>query len=471
MARGKKTAKELTPEEKLAQALVPIEEQPYKIPENWCYVPQRIICKLSNGEKMEGKEYPYLEVKYLRGKKKADILTKGKYIKESTKVILVDGENSGEVFTVFEDGYMGSTFKALDISSVVNQDYLLYFIATKKELYRNNKKGSAIPHLNKELFFSMPFPLAPLAEQVRIVDRIESIFAKLDEAKEKAQEVVDGFELRKSAILHKAFTGELTKKWRKKHKFTSEESFVSIQKELLETKRKKIKKMINNVKLPNIPKEWKYVDLDEIAKKITDGEHSTPNRVDEFCGYYLLSARNVRNDKLDLDNVDYVDRNEYEKIRGRCNPKKNDILISCSGSVGRTCVINDNNYYVMVRSAALVSVVGCNPRFIMYMIMSGTVQGEIKMLSKQTAQANFFIGAIAALKIPFPPIEEQNEIMHLLDNLIQKEKQAKETAEEVIAQIDTMKKAVLARAFRGELGTNDPEEESAMELLKSVINL
>ncbi len=63
----------------------------------------------------------------------------------------------------------------------------------------------------------MPFPLAPSAEPQRIVDRIESIFTKLDEAKEKAQEVVDGFELRKSAILHKVFTGELTKKWREEH--------------------------------------------------------------------------------------------------------------------------------------------------------------------------------------------------------------------------------------------------------------
>ena len=64
----------------------------------------------------------------------------------------------------------------------------------------------------------MPFPLPPtLAEQQRIVNRIESMFAKLDEAKEKAQNVVDGFETRKAAILHKAFTGELTAKWRKEN--------------------------------------------------------------------------------------------------------------------------------------------------------------------------------------------------------------------------------------------------------------
>ena len=192
-------------------------EAPYELPEGWKWVQQNEVCKLTDGEKRTGTEFPYLEVKYLRGKKEKDFVSIGKFIKAGTKVILVDGENSGEVFTVPEDGFMGSTFKALEISNV-NENYLQYFIHTKKDLYRNNKKGSAIPHLDKKLFFTMPFPLPPtLAEQQRIVNRIESMFAKLDEAKEKAQNVVDGFETRKAAILHKAFTGELTAKCRKEN--------------------------------------------------------------------------------------------------------------------------------------------------------------------------------------------------------------------------------------------------------------
>lgn len=455
----------------------------YQVPSNWEWIDMGKLVDIKSGYPFDSKRFskesegrlPLIRIRdVVKGKTETftDEECSEEYVIRAGEILIgMDGDFNVAKWRS-QNALLNQRVCKVDSNSpVLLNDYLYYYLPDPLKKINDATPSVTVKHLSTKTLNKTPLPVPPLAEQKRIVDRIESIFTKLDEAKEKAQEVVDGFEMRKSAILHKAFTGELTEKWREKHKITSEESFVSIQKELLETKRKKIKKIINNVKLPNIPKEWKYVDLDEIAKKITDGEHSTPNRVDEFCGYYLLSARNVRNDKLDLDNVDYVDRNEYEKIRGRCNPKKNDILISCSGSVGRTCVINDNNYYVMVRSAALVSVVGCNPRFIMYMIMSGTVQGEIKMLSKQTAQANFFIGAIAALKIPFPPIEEQNEIVHLLDNLMQKEKQAKETAEVVIEQIDVMKKAVLARAFRGELGTNDPEEESAMELLKSVINL
>ena len=178
--------------------------EPYKLPDGWKWCKQNEVCRLTDGERKTDVSYPYLEVKYLRGNKEKDFVTSGKFITAGTKVILVDGENSGEVFTVPEDGYMGSTFKALSIQNV-DEKYLQFFIQTKKDLYRNNKKGSAIPHLNKDLFFNMPFPLPPtLAEQQRIVNRIETMFAKLDQAQEKAQAVLDSFEKRKAAILHKA---------------------------------------------------------------------------------------------------------------------------------------------------------------------------------------------------------------------------------------------------------------------------
>ena len=266
----------------------------------------------------------------------------------------------------------------------------------------------------------IPFPLPPtLAEQQRIVNRIESMFAKLDEAKEKAQNVVDGFETRKAAILHKAFTGELTAKWRKENGVCDD--------------------------------SWVEKTIGEIASKITDGEHSTPKRVDQFCGYYLLSARNIHNGEIRLDDVDFVTENEYERIRKRCNPNKNDILISCSGSIGRVCVIQDNNKYVMVRSAAMVKLLQDNPFYIAYMLQSFNVQQQIEKTKKQSCQANLFLGAIKQLLLPVPTLPEQVEIVRILDIIIEKENKAKQAAEAVLEQIDLLKKSILARAFRGEL--------------------
>ena len=197
--------------------MIPINEQPYPLPNGWQWTLQKNICGISQGKKLSGLTFPYLDVKYLRGMKEKFFVDSGNYIEAGTKIILVDGENSGEIFTAPEVGYMGSTFCVLNISKSVNADFFQYFASTKKDFYKKNKRGSAIPHLNKNLFNSMPFPLPPLDEQQRIVALLDELFLKLDEAKTLAQAVIDGAELRRTALLHKAFTGELTKLWREEH--------------------------------------------------------------------------------------------------------------------------------------------------------------------------------------------------------------------------------------------------------------
>ena len=166
-----------------------------------------------------------------------------------------------------------------------------------------------------------------------------------------------------------------------------------------------------------IPKAWTFSRLQTICKKITDGEHKTPKRVKEYCGFYLLSARNVRDGYITLTDVDYVDEHEYRNISQRCNPVRNDILISCSGSVGRCCTVEDENNYVMVRSAAMVSPVLCSSRYLMYAIQSPMVQKQINEGVKQAVQANLFQGAIRELLIPIPSLSEQIRIVNQLETI------------------------------------------------------
>ena len=213
----------LSIEERLEQALIPNWDEPYKLPENWCWVKLGTICSLEKGEKSEGKELVYLDAKTLRGMGEPQFRNSGIVVNKDQKVILVDGENSGEVFVVPCQVYMGSTFKIISMSDKVNEMYIRYFIDHNRDKLRNNKIGSAIPHLNKELFYGLELPFPPFSEQSRIVNHIEYLFAKLDEAKEKAQDVVDGFETRRAAVLHKAFSGALTAKWREENGVAFEE--------------------------------------------------------------------------------------------------------------------------------------------------------------------------------------------------------------------------------------------------------
>ena len=155
-----------------------------KLPEGWVITPMQTLCALVDGEKQNGIERINLDVKYLRGEREAKVLTSGKYTAAKTLLILVDGENSGEVFRAPVDGYQGSTFKQLSIHEVMYTDYVLQVINLHRKTLRENKVGSAIPHLNKKLFKAINVPITPYEEQKRIVNAINQTFTILDKIME-----------------------------------------------------------------------------------------------------------------------------------------------------------------------------------------------------------------------------------------------------------------------------------------------
>ena len=167
--------------EKIGNETICIQEEiPFDIPENWIWCRLGNVCALKDGDYIYEQNLPYLEVKYLRGKIEATISDKGKFVKAGQMLILVDGENSGEIFYVPEDGYQGSTFKILTTINMENKEYIHLFITKNKELFKASKKGSAIPHLNKKMFQELLLPLPPFAEQKRIVDFITRANEQLD---------------------------------------------------------------------------------------------------------------------------------------------------------------------------------------------------------------------------------------------------------------------------------------------------
>ena len=147
-------------------------ELPFDFPSSWSITRLHSVCQLTDGLKTAGKQC-LLDAKYLRGKSSETIVEQGKFVHKGNNIMLVDGENSGEVFIVPQNGYMGSTFKQLWISSSMYEPYVLAFIQFYKETLRNSKKGAAIPHLNKELFYGLIIGIPPLKEQRRIVRKIK----------------------------------------------------------------------------------------------------------------------------------------------------------------------------------------------------------------------------------------------------------------------------------------------------------
>ena len=163
-------------------------DTPYeKLPRGWACTQLQVLCQLLDGEKKEAVSLPYLDVAFLRGRTESNYKESGRYIPKNTHLILVDGENSGEIFTTTTEGYQGSTLKILNISKEINEQYLFYVLKKEQQLFKESKTGSAIPHLNKKLFKELKVLLPPLAEQHRIVQQIENYFTAFDQIEKELE--------------------------------------------------------------------------------------------------------------------------------------------------------------------------------------------------------------------------------------------------------------------------------------------
>ncbi len=428
------------------------DEVPFEIPEGWKWVRLSRIASVLNGDR--GKNYPakstlshegipFISALNLDGKgvidddnllcmseQQYDRLGNGKLIKGDI-VVCIRGSLGKHGRYPYERGAIASSLVILRLflNHQVAAEFLMMYLDTPlffSEIQKYNN-GTAQPNLAANCLEQFLFPLPPLAEQKRIVAKIEELLPYLDRY-EKAWNRLEEFNRRfpadmQKSILQMAIQGKLVEQ--RPEEGTGEELYRQIQAEkqaLIKAGKIKKEKPLPDIaedEVPfEIPEGWKWVRIQSISKKTTDGEHKTPRRVGAYCGFYLLSARNVRDGEIALKDVDYVDETEYKRIALRCNPQKGDVLISCSGSVGRCAVVENDNKYVMVRSAAMVSPVNMNSNYLMYAIRSEVVQEQIRAKIKQTAQANLFQEAIRNLAIPFPPLAEQKRIVARLEEIL-----------------------------------------------------
>ncbi len=424
------------------------EEKPFEIPESWKWVRLASIATLNPKNVLDDSmstsfipmacvsdgyrnEHTYEVRKWGEIKKGFSHFRDGDL--GIAKITPCFQNRKSTIFKGLENGYGAGTTE-LSIVRVIGDTlepkYLLWFFKSHHFIFNGIKSFTGTAgqqRIHKDYLPHCLIPLPPLAEQKRIVAKIEKLLPLIDRY-EAAWSRLEAFNKRfpeemQKSILQQAIQGKLVEQ--RPEEGTGEELYQQIQAEKQRLiKEKKIKKdkplpeITDDEKPFDIPDSWKWVKLAAITSKITDGEHKTPRRVSSYCGYYLLSARNVRDGSIALDNVDYVDKEEFEQLAKRCNPLTGDVLISCSGSVGRCAVVNDDNNYVMVRSAAMVSPIIFDSRFLMYAIRSECIQSQVRNRTKQTAQANLFQDAIRNLVVPFPPLAEQKRIVAKIEELL-----------------------------------------------------
>lgn len=456
MARGKKK-ETLTPEERLQAALVPASEQPYPVPGNWCWVRLKASINLYNGDRGTNypskKDYQFSGVPFINAgaivdgelneaefnyisEEKYDALRAGK-IQQGDILYCLRG-SLGKTAIVHQKfkGAISSSLCILRANQSLLKEYLYYLLCSNvighQQVLAEN--GSAQPNLSAASVMDYMIPLSPLAEQHRIVDRIESLFAKLDEAKQKAQDALDSFETRKAAILHRAFTGELTARWRKERGIGMD--------------------------------SWERLKLGEIGTLERGRSQHRPRNDPRLFGgpYPFIQTGDVASANVYITEH-HQTLSEFGMEQSRMFSAET-LCITIAANIGDVAILSYDCCFPD-------SVVGFIPnnrsisKFVYYMM--SVLQKELEDNAPATAQKNINLKILNAVEMNIPPVIEQAEIVRRLDNLLAKEQQAKENAEKVLEQIDLIQKAILARAFRGELGTNDPSEESAVELLKQVL--
>lgn len=431
----KKTA--LTIEERLQQALVPAEEQPYEVPENWVWV--RLLSTFVN--KTDSKKK--IQQKFYLNAGDYAIVDQGQnliggYTNDAS--LQYDGELPVVVF-----GDHTRCVKYVDFKFVQGADgvkILLPFKSFDSKFFYYAIMNLNIPNMGYRrhfpLFDKLALPLPPLSEQQRIVERIEELFAKLDEAKERLQEAADSFAVRKAAILHKAFTGELTKQWRLENGVSDE--------------------------------SWEEKKLGEVGSWLGGGTPSTSREEYWENGNILwITSKDMKSAVIE-DTLMKVNEIGVKNSSANYIEKPALLVVMRSGILRRTFpVAMVKKPFTVNQDLKAIIPDKDDLEFLFWMLLSNERRILDSCMKNGTTVESINSNALKAFAFKCPTLPEQHEIVRLIDDLLARERSAQQATERALASIDLMKKSILARAFRGELGTNKASEASALELLKQVL--
>ena len=507
MAKKKKV--EISLEEKLEKALIPVEEQPYPIPDSWVWTRLGEVNEIITGNTPSKKENSFWENKDIFFVKPDD-LSQGRHLsfskecidKRAIKKVRMLPKNTTLICCIGSIGKVAysevESCSNQQINSLVAKEncvyplynyYLVNSVFFQSQMLENSS-ATTISILNKSTTEKLFFPLPPLNEQKRIVEKLDFLFEKTKRAKEIIEEIKVDIENRKISILDRAFKGTLTSKWRSESKVSDvkellksindekikkwEEDCLQAEKDGNKKPKKPIIKEVEDMIVSvdeqpyTIPDSWVWVRLDNLCSKITDGSHKTPKYTNS--GIPFISVKDIYNNQISFNDTKFISQEEHNELYKRCNPEYNDILLTKSGTIGRTAVVKTKDEFSLFVSVALLknykNIIDSN--YLSFNIQDFFNKANISQTIKGGVIKNYHISDMKKQLIPLPPLEEQQEIVRILDEVLENENEVKELLE-LEERIDILEKSILNKAFKGELGTQNNSDESAMELLKELL--
>lgn len=430
MAKAKKD--KLTIED----ALISVEEQPYKVPENWCWTKLAPIVNIQTGKK--DANYGCEDGEYYFFTCAAEPIRCADYSYDC-KAVLLAGNGDISNISIYE-----GKFEAYQRTYIVESEkdilteYLYYYFKYRWVDYNLDKMfGTAIPYIRLGNLNDFEVPIPPLEEQKRIVTKIENMFTKLDEVLDKVNTAYEMNEEQIKSITQKAFKGELTRHY-----------------------------------------EHKKIELVEIQDmfEVVGGIQKKPNRAPKNNPIPYVTVANVYRNRVDISDIKYFEvfEGELEKLQLH---EKDILVVEGNGSgneIGR-CAMWNNELPVCIHQNHIIRLRkkndSVNPEYVLRYLNSEQGKDIMKQKAVTTAGLyNLSTGKIKTITFPYVSIEEQDEIVTILDRLYDDNEVIQNNLLNIKEKVFLLKKSILARAFRGEFGTNDPKDESAIELLKTILD-
>ena len=368
------------------------------------------------------------------------------------------------------------------IPEYILNKFLFYYLLSIRNQLISMGKGGTQQNISQTVLKSVPF-LYPTSKETQqaIVNKIESLFDEIDEGIGRLKTAAQQIQQYRQSLLKNAFNGELTKEWRSKHADTlpsENELLAQIQttreqhhaQQLADwqtavsqweqngkegKKPSKPKALTQAVKfeenVTDLPRGWGMVKLETLSRKITDGEHFRPPVQEE--GVYFLSAKDIRENGISLDEPLFIDQATAEKARRRCDPEKGDIVIVSRGAtVGRMCLVNIDEIFCLLGSVILIKPLDfINNVYLNFAMQSPKINQEMVGLSGSTAQQAIYLRDIKNINIPICSLTEQTQIVAILESKLTTCDQLAAELSKQLKQAELLKQAVLTAAFQGEL--------------------
>lgn len=358
------------------------------------------------------------------------------------------------------------------VESLSNRRFLLYLLGSLKKEIEEKAYGAAQPNISPKLIESINIYLPPLPEQNRIVTKLDALFAQLETIKNSMANVPLLLKDFRQQVLTQAVTGKLTEEWRKGKNLNIIKSLDQIEKKRNKLLNKRDNKEItfDNPTEIQIPKEWKNVSLWELSYVVTSGSRDWSKFYSDEGAYFVRSAE-INNNKLRLDEAIKV--NLPEKIEGkRSLIEKGNLLITITGAnVGKCALIEDDipESYVS-QSVAIIKIVHSNiSKYVHLTLLSRNAEGsQLENMAYGMGRPVLSLPQIKSVKIPFPSLAEQQEIVSRVESLFAKADAIEKQYESLKAKIDNLPQALLHKAFKGELTEQLESDGDARELLKEI---